>query len=135
MIKKALATAATAASFVGIAAAAAPQAVAVGDDRGVSTVNGNGAAQTYGNFATAGNMSPQFALIQGSFNKPCIALPAKANLQSIVALVNVGILQDVLSSPQMQQCVENSTQVKGDEPLSHLIDKLPVLSANGNNNQ
>ncbi|MEV5597298.1 rodlin [Streptomyces sp. NPDC052496] len=133
MIKKALATVATAASFVGIAAAVAPQAEAVGDGRKVATANGNSAAQTYGNFATEGDMSPQFALIQGSFNKPCIALPVQ-DVQNLVALVNVGV-QDILSSDQTQTCVENSSQVQGDGPLSHLIDKLPVLSMNGTNNQ
>ncbi|GCD37189.1 MULTISPECIES: rodlin [Streptomyces] len=133
MINKALATVATAASIVGIAAATAPEASAVGDHRKVTTVNGNGAAQTYGNFSTMGNMSPQFALIQGSFNKPCIAVPID-NVQNVVGLVNVGV-QDLLSSDQKQQCVENSTQVQGDGPLSHLIDKLPVLSVNGTNNQ
>ncbi|MEU2789306.1 rodlin [Streptomyces sp. NPDC007100] len=133
MIKKALATAVTAASFVGIAAAAAPQAAAVGDGRSVSTINGNGAAQSYGNFHTEGDMSPQFALIQGSFNKPCIALPVQ-DVQNIVSLVNVGV-QDLLSSDQTQTCTENSSQVQGDGPLSHLIDKLPVLSGNGTNNE
>ncbi len=56
------------------------------------------------------------------------------NVQNVVGLVNVGV-QDLLSSDQKQQCVENSTQVQGDGPLSHLIDKLPVLSVNGTNNQ
>ncbi|MDZ8263020.1 rodlin [Nostoc sp. ChiQUE01b] len=78
------------------------------------------------------DLSPQQALIQGSLNQPCIALPAKANVQSVLALVNVGV-QDipVLSSPQNQQCTENSTQAKGDEPLSHILDNIPVLSGNG----
>ncbi|WP_030706919.1 rodlin [Streptomyces sp. NRRL F-2580] len=131
MIKKMMASAAVAASVVGIGAAMAPQAMAVGNDNGVTTVQGNGAAQIYGNQATYGNMSPQMALIQGSFNKPCIALPAKANVQSVLALVNVGV-QDipVLSSPQNQQCTENSTQAKGDEALSHILDNIPVLSGN-----
>ncbi|MFJ4780784.1 rodlin [Streptomyces sp. NPDC088762] len=131
MIKKMMATAAVAASVVGMGAAMAPQAMAIGNDEGIKTVNGNGAAQIYGNQATYGNMSPQMALIQGSFNKPCIALPAKANVQSLLALVNVGV-QDipVLSNPQNQQCVENSTQAKGDEPLSHILDNIPVLSGN-----
>ncbi|SFF56475.1 rodlin, partial [Streptomyces mirabilis] len=40
----------------------------------------------------------------------------------------------VLSAPQNQQCVENSTQAKGDEPLSHILDDIPVLSGNGTNN-
>ncbi|KJK52776.1 rodlin, partial [Streptomyces sp. NRRL F-4428] len=111
MIKKMMASAAVAASVVGMGAAMAPQAMAVGNDNGINTVNGNNSAQIYGNQATYGNMSPQMALIQGSFNKPCIALPAKANVQSVLALVNVGV-QDipVLSSPQNQQCTENSTQ-------------------------
>ncbi|MGW7333810.1 rodlin [Streptomyces sp. NPDC054840] len=131
MIKKMMASAAVAASVVGIGAAMAPQAMAIGNDNGVNTVQGNGAAQIYGNQATYGNMSPQMALIQGSFNKPCVALPAKANVQSVLALVNVGV-QDipVLSSPQNQQCTENSTQAKGDEALSHILDNIPVLSGN-----
>jgi hypothetical protein len=47
--------------------------------------------------------------------------------------VPVSALQDVpvLSAPQNQQCTENSTQVKGDEPLSHILDEIPVLSGNG----
>ncbi|TGG79339.1 RdlA protein, partial [Streptomyces albus] len=76
--------------------------------------------------------SPQMALIQVSFNKPCIGLPAKIDAQSLVALVNVGV-QDIpiLSSPQTQQCTENSTQAKGDEPLSHILDDISALSGNG----
>ncbi|MGW7459841.1 rodlin [Streptomyces sp. NPDC054797] len=131
MIKKMMASAAVAASVVGMGAAMAPQAMAIGNDNGINTVNGNNAAQIYGNQATYGNMSPQMALIQGSFNKPCIALPAKANVQSVLALVNVGV-QDipVLSSPQNQQCTENSTQAKGDEALSHILSNIPILSGN-----
>ncbi|MFG3000996.1 rodlin [Streptomyces sp. NPDC048340] len=131
MIKKFAAGAAVAASFVGLGAAMAPQAMAIGNDNGINTVNGNGASQIYGNQSTYGHMSPQMALIQGSFNKPCIALPAKANVQSILALVNVGV-QDipVLSSPQNQQCTENSTQAKGDEALSHILSNIPILSGN-----
>ncbi|MGW1766081.1 rodlin [Streptomyces sp. NPDC002073] len=129
MIKKMMATAAVAASVVGMGAT---QAMAIGNDNGVNTVNGNGASQVYGNQATYGNMSPQMALIQGSLNKPCIALPAKANLQGLVGLAAVGVLQDVpiLSAPQNQQCTENSTQAKGDEPLSHILDNIPILSGN-----
>jgi hypothetical protein len=46
--------------------------------------------------------------------------------------VNVGV-QDIpiLSAPQNQQCTENSTQAKGDEPLSHILNDIPVLSGNG----
>ncbi|MGW0903813.1 rodlin [Streptomyces sp. NPDC002853] len=135
MIKKGMAAAAVAVSVVGMSAVAAPSAMAIGDDHGTTSLSGNGAQQAYGNSATYGNMSPQMALIQGSLNKPCIGLPVKANLQSLVALVNVGV-QDIpiLSAPQNQQCTENSTQAKGDEPLSHILSDIPVLSGNGKGN-
>ncbi|MCB5166377.1 RdlA protein [Streptomyces bambusae] len=128
MIKKMMATAAVAASVVGMGAT---QAMAIGNDNGTNSVAGNAATNAYGNTASYGTMSPNMALIQGSLNKPCVALPAKANVQSLVALLNVGV-QDIpiLSAPQTQQCTENSTQVKGDEPLSHILDNIPVLSGN-----
>ena|GEM_PF-1259909 len=135
MIKKIFATAAVAASLAGVSAAVAPGALAVGDDHGTTTVNGNGEEQSFGNTYTGGVMSPSFALIQGSLNKPCIALPAKANIGSLVGLVPVTVQDlNVLTSPQNQQCTENSTQVQGDEPLSHLLDNIPLLSANGTAN-
>ncbi|PKV76982.1 rodlin [Streptomyces sp. TLI_146] len=132
MLKKAMAAVAVSASVVGVSAAAAPQALAIGNENGTTTFSGNNAMQAYGNSATYGDMSPQIALIQGSFNKPCIALPAKANLQSLIGLLNIGV-QDIpiLSSQQTQQCTENSTQAKGDEPLSHILDNIPILSGNG----
>ncbi|MEU8483697.1 rodlin [Streptomyces sp. NPDC048641] len=132
MMKKVMAAAAVAASVAGISAVAAPQAMAIGNDGGTTSFSGNGAEQAYGNSATYGSMSPQMALIQGSLNKPCIGLPAKANVGSLVGLVPIAV-QDVpiLSAPQNQQCVENSTQAKGDEPLSHILDNIPVLSGNG----
>ncbi|MEU6510771.1 MULTISPECIES: rodlin [unclassified Streptomyces] len=135
MIKKVMATVAVAASVVGASAAVASPALAIGNDTGTTSLSGNGASQAFGNSATFGNMSPQMALIQGSLNKPCIGLPAKVNAQSILALVNVGV-QDipVLSSPQNQQCTENSTQAKGDEPLSHILDDISALSGNGTGN-
>ncbi|MCX4965576.1 rodlin [Streptomyces sp. NBC_00654] len=132
MIKKILASAAVAASVVGVSAAAAPSAMAIGNDGGTTSINGNGAMQSYGNSATHGDWSPQFALIQGSLNKPCIALPAKANLGSLIGLVPITVQDlNVLSSPQNQQCTENSTQAKGDEALSHILDNIPILSGNG----
>ncbi|GAA2926368.1 MULTISPECIES: rodlin [Streptomycetaceae] len=136
MMKKILASAAVAASVVGISAAAAPSAMAIGNDHGTTSVNGNGAVQAYGNSSTHGDMSPQIGLIQGSFNKPCIALPAKANISSLVGAAPIA-LQDinVLSSPQNQQCTENSTQAKGDEALSHILDDIPILSGNGAGNR
>ncbi|MFI8104031.1 rodlin [Streptomyces sp. NPDC086023] len=132
MLKKIMATAAVTASVIGTGAALAPQALAIGNDNGTTTFNGNGASQVYGNQKTHGDMSPQLGLVQGTLNKPCIGVPAKVNAQSILALVNVGV-QDipVLSAPQTQQCAENSTQAKGDEPLSHILDDISALSGNG----
>ncbi|QEU94277.1 rodlin [Streptomyces kanamyceticus] len=135
MLKKVMAAAAVTASVVGMSAAAAPTALATGNDGGTNTMSGNGAIQEFGNSATYGNMSPQMALIQGSLNKPCIGLPAKVNAGSLVGVVPVAV-QDIpiLSAPQNQQCTENSTQAKGDEPLSHILDDIPVLSGNGEGN-
>ncbi|MFD7137926.1 rodlin, partial [Streptomyces sp. NPDC059894] len=130
MLKKAMAAAAVAVSVVGASAAAAPQALAIGNDSNTTSASGNGASQAFGNSATFGDKSPQLSLVQGSLNKLCVGLPAKVNLQSLAAgLANIGV-QDVpvLSAPQNQQCVENSTQAKGDEPLSHILDDISALS-------
>ncbi|MFB6618030.1 rodlin [Streptomyces sp. NPDC085524] len=131
MLKKLMATAAVTASVLGAGAAVAAPAMAIGNDNGVNTVNGNGSAQIYGNQETQGAMSPQASLVQGSLNKLCVGLPAKVNAQSILALVNVGV-QDIpiASNPQNQQCAENSTQAKGDETASHILSNIPVLSGN-----
>ncbi|MFF3542263.1 rodlin [Streptomyces platensis] len=131
MIKKVLATTAVAASVVGISATAAPQAMAIGNHHGTSTVNGNGAKSAFGNSTTVGHMSPQLSLIQGSLNKPCLAV-GKVVAQHLFGWHVLG-LQDinVLSNPQNQQCTENSTQAKGDEPLSHILSEIPILSGNG----
>ncbi|MFF4365030.1 rodlin [Streptomyces sp. NPDC001594] len=132
MLKKMMVTAVATAAAIGAGAAAAAPAMAIGNDNGINTVNGNGAAQIYGNQKTEGDMSPQAALIQGSANKPCIGLPVKVNAQSLVAiLANVGVQDvNVLSNPQNQQCTEDSTQAKGDESLSHILSNIPVLSGN-----
>ncbi|MEW2285540.1 rodlin [Streptomyces sp. NPDC047841] len=129
MIKKIVATAAVAASAMGASAAAAPQALAIGNDSGPTAANGNGAWQSYGNSATYGNMSPQIALIQGSFNKPCIALndiPV-----GVGALIGVNV-QDIpiLSDHMQQQCTENSSNVKRDGALAHLLEDVSILSQN-----
>ncbi|MFJ2649084.1 rodlin [Streptomyces sp. NPDC087420] len=131
-MKKLWATAAVAASLVGASAAVASPALAVGNDTGTTSFSGNGAEQAFGNSATHGDMSPQLSLVQGSLNKPCIGLPAKVNAGSLVGLIPIAVQDiNVLSSPQNQQCTENSTQAKGDEPLSHILDDIPVLSGNG----
>jgi hypothetical protein len=127
-----MATAAVSVSMLGATVAAAPQALALTDDGGTTAASGNGAVTQFGNSAASGDLSPQLGLVQGSLNKPCVGLPVKANVGSLVGLVPIAV-QDIpiLSAPQNQQCVENSTQAKGDEPLSHLADNIPVLSGNG----
>ncbi|KOU31621.1 RdlA protein [Streptomyces sp. WM6372] len=131
MLKKIMTAAAVTAAAVGAGAAVAAPAMAIGNDNGINTVNGNGASQIYGNQKTEGPMSPQLSLVQGTLNKPCIGLPVKVNAQSILAALNVGVQDiNVLSNPMNQQCTENSTQAKGDEPLSHILDNIPVLSGN-----
>ncbi|MEU2682185.1 rodlin [Streptomyces sp. NPDC007107] len=130
-MKKMTAAAAVAVSLIGLSAAAAP-AMAIGDDHGTTTLNGNGAEAAYGNSATKGDQSPQLSLVQGSLNKPCVALPVKANVGSLIGALTVAVQDiNVLSNPQNQQCADNSTQAKGDEPLSHILNDIPVLSGNG----
>jgi len=132
MIKKALSTATVAISLIGISAMAAPQAFATGNDTGTTTVNGNGADNNTGNAATFGNLSPQNQLIQGSLNKLCLLPIDKVNVAALaIALQDI----NVLSPSQSQKCAENSSQAKGDEPLSHILDDIQALSANGERNR
>ncbi|MFF1699855.1 rodlin [Streptomyces sp. NPDC058257] len=116
-------------------AGSAGSAAATGDDNGTTSLSGNGAETAFANSSTDGNMSPQGSLVQGSLNKLCLGVPVKANVGSLVGLVPIAV-QDipVLSAPQNQQCAENSTQDKGDEPLSHILSDIPALSGNGSNN-
>ncbi|MDK1473923.1 rodlin [Streptomyces sp. 549] len=130
MIKKTLATAAVAASVVGVAGMAATPAMAVGD-HGHTTTNGNGAMQKYGNTTTGGYMSPNMSLVNGSLNKPCVVvLGDKANVGSLVGLVPITV-QDILTSSNAQNCTENSSQIDGDDPLSHVLSEISLLSENG----
>ncbi|MFD7627339.1 rodlin [Streptomyces sp. NPDC059851] len=132
MLKKLMATTAVTASVLAAGAAVASPAMAIGNDNGVNTVNGNDSAQIYGNQKTEGAQSPQLGLVQGTLNKPCIGLPVKVNAQSLIALLaNIGVQDiNVASNPMNQQCAENSTQAKGDETLSHVLSNIPVLSGN-----
>ncbi|MFB7516764.1 rodlin [Streptomyces sp. NPDC056144] len=132
MIKKIMAAAAVTASVVGASAAAASPALAIADDGGTTSFSGNHASQSFGNSKTKGHMSPQFSAVQGSLNKLCLGVPVKGNLGSLIGAIPI-TAQDinVLSSPQNQQCAENSTQAKGDGPLSHIVEDIPVLSGNG----
>ncbi|MFB7446535.1 rodlin [Streptomyces mirabilis] len=73
--------------------------------------------------------TPQMSLIQGTLNKPCLGI-GKPGLQSLIALINVGV-QDVPVLSAQQQCTDNSTINDGDDALSHILDEIPVLSGNG----
>lgn len=135
VIKKVLAAGAVAAPIAGISATPAPQAMGIGNDTGTTSVNGSGSSQSFGNSETRGDRSPQFGLVQGSLNKPCVGMPAKVDAGSPAGVVPVAVQDvNVLSSPRNQQCTENSTQAKGDEQLSHVLDSIPVLSGNGTGN-
>jgi hypothetical protein len=92
-----------------------------------------GSRTGYGN-PRAGQQSPQMSLIQGTLNKPCLAI-GKLGTESLIALINIGV-QDVpvLSSQQQQQCTDNSTITEGDDALSQILDEIPVLSGNGSAN-
>jgi hypothetical protein len=130
VLKKAMVAAAAAASVIGMSVAAAPQALAVGDDSGPSVANGNGASSSFGNSATKGDMSPQLSLVDGTLNKPCLAVQ---DLDvGVAALIGV-VVQDipVLSDHVQQQCADNSTNTKRDGALNHILEDLSVLSANG----
>lgn len=132
MIKKTLATVAVAASVVGAAGMATPAMAVGGDDEGATSVNGNGSKQIYGNTTTGGYMSPNISLINGSLNKPCITIPPNVDVQNLVQVLAIPIgVQDVLTSKNSQTCTENSTQVDGDDPLSHVLSDLSLLSENG----
>ncbi|MFD8013081.1 rodlin [Streptomyces sp. NPDC059762] len=132
-MKKMMTAAAVTASAVGVAAAAAAPAMAIANDGGTTSLSGNGAPPSCGPAQTPGDMIPQFSAVQGSLNKLCLGAPVKGNVGSVVGILVPVAVQDVnvLSSPQNQQCAENSTQAKGDEPLSHLVEDIPVLSGNG----
>ncbi|MFB7632033.1 rodlin [Streptomyces sp. NPDC056149] len=135
-MKKMMAAATLAVSLVGISAAAAPEALATGNTDGTSTVNGNGSKSVYGNSTTHGKLSTQLGLASGTLNDFCVGLPAKGEVQSVLAAINVGVEDiPILSSPQNQQCAKNSTQAKGDEALSHILSDIPVFSANGVKNR
>jgi archaellin len=122
--------AAAAASVIGMSVAAAPQALAVGDDSGPSVANGNGSSSSFGNSATKGDMSPQLSLVDGTLNKPCVGVQ---DIDVGVAVLIAAVVQDIpiLSDHVQQQCADNSTNTKRDGALNHILEDLSVLSANG----
>jgi hypothetical protein len=129
VLKKAMVAAAAAASVIGMSVAAAPQALAIGDDKGPTVANGNGTSSKFGNSVTKGTMSPQLSLVQGSLNKPCLGVQdTDVAVDGFIG----GTIQDipVLSDHLQQQCTENSTNRKRDGALSHVLEDVSVLSAN-----
>ncbi|MEV0603190.1 rodlin [Streptomyces sp. NPDC050315] len=89
-------------------------AVAAGD--GPAGLSGNGAASAFGNSTTHGHLSAQFGAVQGTLNKLCVGLPAKANVGSLLLIVPITVQDvNVLASPQNQQCADNSSQSSGSE--------------------
>ncbi|GGT83602.1 MULTISPECIES: rodlin [Streptomyces] len=123
MIKKVLATAAVAASVVGMSAATASAAA---DDGNSTNVIGNKSKQAIGNTSTGGYMSPNFGLINGGVLH-CF------DVQDITAQIPVGVaaiaVDDVLSPKQNQTCTQNSVQQQQNSVLSDLVD---LLADNGN---
>jgi len=118
-----------------VVAGGAGTASAIGNDQDATTYNGNGATETFGNTSTGGRQSPELGLVQGSLNKLCLGVPAKADAGSLIGGIPVTVQDvNVLADPQNQQCAENSTQAAGDEALSHIVDDVPVLSGNGTGN-
>ncbi|MFF5423335.1 MULTISPECIES: rodlin [unclassified Streptomyces] len=124
MIKKVLATAAVAASVVGMSAATASAAA---DDGNNTNVIGNTSKQAIGSTSTGGYMSPNFGLINGGVLH-CFDVQDITAQVPIVNIVAVNV-DDVLSPKQNMTCVQNSVEQQQNNPLSDLVD---LLADNGN---
>ncbi|WP_424889224.1 rodlin [Streptomyces sp. XH2] len=129
MLKKVMAATALTASAVGVIAG---PAAAVGDGRDVA--NANGARTDSGATLTGGYMSPQTTAVQGTLNDLCIGV-GKIGVQGL--LLNNISLQDipVLTSQEQQQCTSGSVTGNGNNPLSHLAERISLLDHNGSGNR
>ncbi|MEV4925893.1 rodlin [Streptomyces roseoverticillatus] len=129
MLKKVMAATVLTASAVGVIAG---PAAAVGDGRDVA--NANGARTDSGATLTGGVMSPQTTAVQGTLNDLCIGV-GKIGVQGLL-LNNIG-LQDipVLTSQEQQQCANGSVTGNGNNPLSHLAERISLLDHNGSGNR
>ncbi|MEU8550070.1 rodlin [Streptomyces roseoverticillatus] len=129
MLKKVMAATVLTASAVGVIAG---PAAAVGDGRDVA--NANGARTDSGATLTGGVMSPQTTAVQGTLNDLCIGI-GKIGVQGLL-LNNIG-LQDipVLTSQEQQQCTKGSVTGNGNNPLSHLAERISLLDHNGSGNR
>ncbi|MDI2125967.1 rodlin [Yinghuangia seranimata] len=131
LLKKISASAAVVGAVVGVAAATAPQAVAAGSNDGNNAAfMGNSNKQAIGNTSSNGNLSPNFALIQGGVAN-CVDIQKVEAQIPVAALIGVAVpIQDVLGNDQINQtCTQQSVQQNGDDPLSHILTH--VLSENG----
>ncbi|MGK5548557.1 rodlin [Streptomyces sp. URMC 127] len=130
MLKKVMTATALTASAVG---AIAGPAAAVGDGRDVA--NANGAVTATGATLTGGRMSPQISAVQGTLNELCVGV-GKLGVQSLLLLINVGV-QDVpvLTSQEQQQCTHGTVTDNGNNPLSHLAERISLLDHNGSGNR
>lgn len=131
MLKKAMVTAAVAASVVGVSAA--PQAFAVGDDPDTTFADGGGARPAFGDRVTGGDLSPRAVSVRGSLDRLRVGLPARADAGSPVGLPAPVGLRDagVPSSTGGQRRAEDSIRAEGDESPSHRVGDIPDLSGNG----
>ncbi|MFF4737302.1 rodlin [Streptomyces sp. NPDC002536] len=122
MLRKVLATAALTASAAGVMAV---PAVASGG------TSGHDAKSEFGSTEAGGKDSPTMSILQGALNDPCVGI-GRLNANSLLLILNIGI-QDVpvLSQQHQSQCTENSVIQDGDAALSHLLDRIPVVSGNG----
>ncbi len=126
-----MAATALTASAVGMIAA---PAAAAGDGREVA--NANGARTGFGETVTGGYMSPQTTAVQDSLNDLCIGVGKIGGQSVLPLLVNVG-LQDVpvLTSQEQQQCTRGSVTANGNNPLSHIAERISLLDRNGSGNR
>ncbi|AZM61399.1 hypothetical protein [Streptomyces sp. WAC 01438] len=67
---------------------------------------------------------------QGAPGLPCIGVLGNANFGALAGVVPVAVEDiPIVSNPQLQQCPENSTLPKVDEPISNVLQDLGVFSA------
>ncbi|MGK5731762.1 rodlin [Streptomyces sp. URMC 124] len=129
MLKQVMAATALTASAVGMIAG---PAAAVGDSQKVA--NANGARTGSGATLTGGHMSPQTTAVQGTLNDLCLGV-GKIGVQGLL-LANIG-LQDipVLTAQEQQQCTKGSVTGNGNNPLSHIGERISLLNRNGSGNR
>ncbi|MBT2444175.1 RdlA protein [Streptomyces sp. ISL-36] len=117
MIKKVLATAAVAASVVGMSAATAS---ASGEDANTANLIGNKSQQSIGSSHVDGH---NFGLVNGGILH-CFDVQ---DVTVQVPIVGVAV-DDILSPKQNQTCTQNSVEQMQNNPLKDLI---AVLADNG----